>query len=199
MTRGFPGGMVNRSIAATAFVAMTILCSVVARAATVITVNSLDDPRGAGSCTLRDAITLALGGSIAPDKCKTKGNLFPYTIVFEQTGVISLASTLPPITRPILTIVGPATSPGITIDGRGMVQLFEVQRHGRLNLQNLTLSHGNAGIGEFGGAINNQGTLNVADSTFFANRASYGGGAVINHVGAALTVFRLQELSSAML
>jgi hypothetical protein len=157
-------------------------------------------------------MNVALGNSISPDTCSTNGTGAPYTIVFSQTGTITLASTtLPKVTGGItLTITGPTTSPaGMTIDGAGSVQLMRVAQGATLNLQNLTLAHGNAvdsldpppliggpnvTDGE-GGAIFNEGTLTISNCTFSANQATIeslgvfdrnvgsGGGAIFNSKG----------------
>ena len=64
------------------------------------------------------------------------------------------------------------TWPRITIDGAGQVQVIVVGSGSTLNLENLTLI-GGATDGE-GGGIKNDGTLNVANSTFSQNVASDG-------------------------
>jgi hypothetical protein len=187
-------GRVIGKAAASAAIVLTLLMALgtIALAQTTITVNSLADPSGGGSgnCTLRDGMNVALGNSISPDTCSTNGTGAPFTIVFSKTGTITLASTtLPKVTGITLTITGPTTSPAdMTIDGGGSVQLMRVAAGATLNLQNLTLAHGNA-VDSFdppppmhptfpkptdglGGAIYNEGTVTIGNCTFSANQAT---------------------------
>ena len=109
-----------------------------------------------------------------------------------MTGTIALISTLPAIVSgETLTITGPTTPPGIGIDGGGTVQLMQVNSGATLNLQLLTLEDGSVtgpiGLTGGGGAILNNGTLTVANSTLSGNQAiggSFGGegigGAIFN-------------------
>jgi len=150
-------------------IAALILTSASAAHATMITVDTLTDGSVAGHCTLRDAITAANTMS-AMNNCA--GGTGSDTIVFSVTGTISLGSTLPTVTDANLTITGPI-SPGIKIDGGGLVQLMQVDARATLTLQFLTLANGrvtgaSGGAGD-GGAIFNQGTLTVTNSTFSAN------------------------------
>ena len=99
-----------------------------------------------------------------------------------MTGTITLASTLPTITGN-LTIVGPASPAGITIDGGSAVQVMQVASGATLNLQFLTIARGSVvgAADSEGGAIFNNGTLTVTNSTFSANAAvghAAGGGPV---------------------
>jgi hypothetical protein len=174
--------------------AMALMSAAAARAAT-ITVDTTSDPSMPGQCGLRDAINAA-NGQASVDGCAA-GSSKDDAIVFQTglTGTIGIGSTgtLPAIVNgETLTIQGPAASPGITIDGGGSVQLIQVQTGATLNLQFLTLAHGSV-TGLFpsqGGAILNNGTLNVTNSTFSANQAIGGslggggdgeGGAILNN------------------
>ena len=94
-----------------------------------------------------------------------------------MTGTITLGSTLPAIVSGnTLTITGPTTSPGITISGGDAVQLMVVNSGATLNLQFLTMEDGSvtgpAGSNGEGGAILNNGTLTVANSTLSGNQAT---------------------------
>ncbi len=100
-----------------------------------------------------------------------------YTIVFNAglNGTIGLDGELPSITGTNLTIIGPATAPGVTIDGRHMNRLFEVNSGATLNLQDLTLSNGSRlPVARFRTWIR----LSVSDSTFSGNVATFAGGAM---------------------
>jgi hypothetical protein len=118
-----------RVVLASIFAALGLALSTPARAQTTITVTDLGDPTSTATppgCTLRDAINIAQGGSASgSDSCNSSGSGSPYTIVFSLIGTIALGSTLPPISvSGDLTITGPTTSPGITIDGGGKVELM---------------------------------------------------------------------------
>ena len=141
-----------------------------------ITVNTLEDPGSAApACALRDAITAANTETAVNGCAAGTGN---DTINFNVSGTITLSSTLPPIanTSPgSLTIDG--SGQAITIDGADSYQVLSVNSGATLNLDNMTIAHGNAAWG--GGIFNNGGNVNVADSTFSGNRAGgYGGGGV---------------------
>jgi CSLREA domain-containing protein len=153
----------------------------ICRAQTTITVTSLADPSDSGLCTLRDAINGALT-SMSPD-CATSGSGAPYTITFSAGlagGTITLGSALPTITSPTdLTITGPTTSSaGIAIDGGHMVRLMQVNSGATLNLQYVTLQNGSVTgaphVSVSGGAIANEGTLTIANSTLSGNYATGG-------------------------
>jgi CSLREA domain-containing protein len=143
----------------------------------------LADPIGpAGTCSLRDAITAANTKS-ATNNCSAGSGTD--TIAFSRglTGTITLNSTLPPITGN-LTISGPTASPGITLDGNNKFQVVLVNSGAVLNLDHLTIAHGNSsgGRGGGGGGIFNQGTLIVTNSSFSGNSANIGdlGGGIFN-------------------
>ena len=172
-----------------AVIIAALALSTPARAQTTITVNSLNDPSDSGNCTLRDAINVAQGGIISPDVCSTGGSGSPYTIVFSVTGTIMLSSSLPAIanTSPgSLTITGPTTSPGITIDGGGSYEVMSVNFGATLNVANLIISNGFGEEG--GGGIKNFGTLTVTNSTFSANGTASGHLAAASINAGTLTV-----------
>jgi hypothetical protein len=89
-------------------------------------------------------------------------------------------------------INGPSGNSGITLSAAGTtMRLFDVTLSGKLTLQNLTLSGGNAqgfaggnasvggaggGSAGLGGAIFNQGTLTILNSTLTGNTAQGGAG-----------------------
>jgi hypothetical protein len=159
-----------------------------ARAWATITVNSLADPGKPRICALRDAITAA-NTQTATNGCAA-GNGHD-TIKFSVTGTITLADTLPEVTDSNLTINGPA-SPGVTVErvggpGHAEFQLMEVASGAALDLNNMTMTGGFAVfIPAGGGAILNNGTLTVTNSTISANAANVGAGIVNN---GRLTVF----------
>jgi CSLREA domain-containing protein len=162
---------------AAALIGMIATLAASAAGAQTITVNSTADDTAGGHCTLREAINLAQ--LLTPTGNCTETGSGPLTINFSAagTGTITLVSTLPTISAPTnLTITGPgSSSSAVTIDGGGNVRQILLQS-GTLNLQNLTLTDGNPGATDFGGAISNAlGTLNIVDCTFSSNTAADGG------------------------
>jgi hypothetical protein len=119
------------------------------------------DSSGAGS--LPDVVAVASSGD---------------TIVFDQdcTGpsAIVLSSAIS-ISGTTLTIDG--TSHAVAISGNDSTRIFTVQSSATLTLSGLTLTHGRA---SFGGAIRNDGALNVQKTTLADNSSTDHAGAVLN-------------------
>jgi hypothetical protein len=67
---------------------------------------------------------------------------------------------------------------GITVDGNNTSGVFLVDFDVQATLDNLTITHGNAGDFGVGGGISNAGTLTVSNSTLSGNSASSGGGII---------------------
>jgi hypothetical protein len=65
---------------------------------------------------------------------------------------------------------------GVTIDGASRSRVLQVDSGVQATLDQLTITHGNAPGGGYGGGIYNGGTLTVSHSTLSANSASQGGG-----------------------
>ncbi len=82
-----------------------------------------------------------------------------------------------------------ATAP-ITLSGANAARVFEISPGRTVVLSGLALIDGNAGAAESGGAVSNNGTLTVSDSTFAGNTADMSGGAIYNNSGSTLTVER---------
>ncbi len=145
----------------------------------LIVVNTVSDPfKGPKTCSLRGAITSANTGTDT-----TGGNCAAGTgndkIIFGSAiigGTITLGSALPPIQH-TLTIDG--TQQNVTIDGGGAYQMLVVNAGASLALNNLTIAHGNNSAGN-GGGVDNEGTLDVTNSTFSGNSAG-DGGAIYNN------------------
>ena len=75
----------------------------------------------------------------------------------------------------------------ITLSGGNVLQVMVVNSGTiTVTLQNLTIANGSTTA--FGGGVSNFGTLIVTNSTFTANQASSGGGAIWNLSGGASTV-----------
>ena len=149
--------------------------------ATSYTVTTTSDTSSSGQCTLRDAINAANGSVTSGSSCSAV-NTGTDTIVFAGgvTGTIAIATngTLPAIVSgETLTITGPTTAPGITIDGGMAVELMKVNQGATLNLQSLTLTNGSVTCssekcGVEGGSIDNFGILTITNGTLSSNQAT---------------------------
>lgn len=155
------------------------------------------DNNGDGACSLYEALQ-AIALQAQYNQCNAAGGP-PYAITFSASGPLNLTSVLtnlPEVSR-FVTITGPMTIVG---RGTGADPIFQVSNGGTLNLANLTLTQGapavrvrtggtlNAAAVMFtgnnsdldGGAIQSEGAVNIAGSTFSGNSAggSDGGGAI---------------------
>ena len=158
-------------------------------AATIIVTTTEDENEDNSLCSLREAIASAndddgYGGCqegsgndiiILPEGIYTLTNSIQVTseIVFDgedANSTIIQASTCNPITLP--EGCSPATQP-----------IFFVSSTGNFSLNRVTLRHGNRDL-YFGGAVVNQGTLEINDSIITANQAS-SGGAISNETASA--------------
>lgn len=102
---------------------------------------------------------------------------------FSCSGTISLSAATP-ATGMVVASAGvtlDATGQNVTIDGGNSRRIFQlVNSNDNLTLKNLTLSHGAVTGTNKGGAIFNNGTLTLINTTFTNNTASAGGGAIYN-------------------
>ena len=152
---------------------------------TYTVVNTFDT--GAGS--LKDAITLAN---------TTAGN---DQIIFNLTGTtpytITLGLALPTIVSASTAIVTGGTAGTLTITGLGASSLtingnngnfsiFSIASGGDLSISGVTVS--GAQTSSQGGAFNNSGTLNIANSTILGNTAGTGGGGIFNDIQSTLNI-----------
>lgn len=154
-------------------------------------VNDLGDgpPASDGKCTLREAILNANNNNQSGSTDCAAGSGTD-TIGFSISGTITLGSTLPAVNDD-LTIDGSGQS--ITVSGNTTVQVLRVNSSKTVNLNSLTIANGlAANCGGYlcgGGIFNNDGTLNVTNSTFSNNSAPTGYGAgIYNNYYATLTV-----------
>ena len=173
---GTPTVAATPTVTATVSATPTVSETPTATATPAITVNNLSDPArtsGNGFCTLREAIDNAnamgdtSGGDCAPGT--STGNEM---IRFSVSGTITLNSALPSISTSSgssLTIDG--TGQTITVDGANLYPVLETEVGATLNLNLLTIAHGNGN-----GVYDDEGTLTVTNSTFSNNS----GGAVEN-------------------
>ncbi|MBK8312493.1 MAG: hypothetical protein IPL01_00090 [Acidobacteria bacterium] len=144
---------------------------------TLFTVNDLGDTPDAtpgdticadagGKCTLRAAIMEA--NAITP--CS------PLTIDFSVTGTINLATALPNLNHPNLTIDGPgADQLNVRRNSMTAFRIFTINSGKTVTLDGLTISNGDAGTG-FGGGVYSTGTLTITGCAISGNRADNGGG-----------------------
>jgi len=149
-----------------------------------LTVDSLADIVAAdGACTLREAIINANNDDQSGSTDCIAGSGAD-TITFSVDGTITLGSTLPEIGSEI-TINGAGQS--ITLSGNNAVRVMLVNASGTLNLNVVTIAEGTTDPFEDGGAILNNGTLTVSNSTFSNNSADAAGGGIANNNTATVT------------
>jgi hypothetical protein len=185
---------------------IVLIAPAAVQAATTITVDTTSTFSETDHCTLSQAINLAVGTGATGTCAKTGSGAL--TIEFDSSladEAIVLRGILLPTIRggTNLTIVGPnSSSPnGITISGEGSpsrdnVGLIRVEAGATLSLQNLTLTKGSSTFDGIGGAITNDGSLTIANSSIVANlsvdlsakRFATKGGAIINGPNAKLTI-----------
>ena len=146
-----------------------------------ITVNSVADgaPANNGQCTLREAMLNANGNNQSGSTDCTAGSGADIINFNLPTGVqtINLAGELPPITES-LTIQG--TGANLLIVRRntgGNYRIFVFASGITGNLSGLTITNGNS---DFGGGVNNGGTLTITECAITSNTASVNGGGVNN-------------------
>ncbi|AMV41026.1 hypothetical protein VT85_26560 (plasmid) [Planctomyces sp. SH-PL62] len=141
---------------------------------------------GALSLSSLSAAELAQVLAADTDRISFAGNLNGGTITLSTVGDASVgASAL--LVSSAIAIEGPGGDCGVTLSAAGVpMRLFYVTSTGSLTLRNLTLSGGTArgaagsgaGAGDAGrgGAIYNDGSLTVLNSTFTGNSAEGGAG-----------------------
>jgi predicted outer membrane repeat protein len=122
-------------------------------------------------CTLREAVAFASdGATITFDPALTAGGAATITLA-EASGELGIFKSL--------TITGPTSGNGITLDGGYRIRLVAVGGSVTVNLSYLTFMRGHA-VG--GGAIDNAGTLRLSHCTMRDNSA-FGGGAIFHRHG----------------
>jgi len=160
--------------------------------ATFTVSNTLDS--GLGS--LRQAIADA-AASAGPDTISFDPSLTAKTITLASNDANgSFGPTGLVIANDSITIDG-SDAPGLILSGNGQRRLFAVASTGALTLENITLTAGLAqgengqdgtvagggGAAGLGGAVYNQGTLTVLDSTLARNAAVGGNGGAASTTG----------------
>jgi Calx-beta domain-containing protein/centrosomal CEP192-like protein len=148
-----------------------------------ITVTSLADPGTAGTCTLRQAISVLNASSVAGTSCVNSGAAFGTSDIIDfdaaLTGTITLGSTLTtPAAAKNYTINAPTLA--ITVNGNGN-RIFNLTTSATLSVSGLTFTGGNSANG---GAFDvSSGTLTISNSALFGNTTTGSGGALRNNGG----------------
>jgi hypothetical protein len=159
---------------------------------TAYVVDTLDDAVAAdGRVSLREAVLAANGNAAVNDAAAGQGGGVTDTVTFAASvagGTVTLAGSELAVTGD-LAIYGPAT-----VSGGNTTRVFSVAAGASVALAGLTVTGGGGraddpdpAVAE-GAGVYNAGTLLLAGCVFKDNRAGSAGGAVINAVGAALTV-----------
>lgn len=113
-------------------------------------------------------------------------------IGFDVTGTITLSSEI--VINKLLFLDGPG-SDKVTISGGNTTRLFNIQPAIALNISNLTLANGR---GDNGGAIYNDGELNLSKVTLTNNTATISGGAIYNAEGDSQPPNTLNVINSSI-
>ena len=129
----------------------------------LIVTTTADEENGPG-LSLRQAIDIANSAPGAD------------TIEFAVSGTILLDGTELPTITDDLTITGPGAGL-LTIDAHGASRILQVNAGVIASISGLTLAHGSA---DDGGAVRNDGTLTLTNSTLVGNAAGSDGGALWN-------------------
>ena len=135
----------------------------------LITVSNAND---SGPGSLRQALAAAASGE---------------TIDFSVTGTITLTSGELTIGQN-QTITGPGAS-SLTIDGNNNSRIFYISSGATVNISGLTLANGNSA--NYGGGIENEGTLNISDCVISgcdANGFGNGFGGAIDNYGGTVNI-----------
>jgi len=150
--------------------------------ATVVSTGDTNDGSCTSSlCTLRDAITAAMGSAnvnkpgveIAFDPALTA------TATSASPVKITLGSALPAFSgTPAINIIGPGANL-LSVSGNGSVGVFAVNSGATASLNNLTITGGSTTF--YGGGVNNAGTLTVNDSSVSGNTVSGNGAGIYNN------------------
>ena len=154
--------------------AFTLAVNAVASRAATFTVDNLSDDAGQTACTAA-ANDCSLRGALQRTDAAEDADI----INFSVSGTITLTDTRMDIFSDV-TLNGPSSSGGITINGDGQFGLFSVNS-GVVNFNDLTLSNAsNAGDNVQGGALYNQGTLTLTRCTISDSTSTNVGGGLFN-------------------
>jgi CSLREA domain-containing protein len=122
---------------------------------------------GSGGCTLRAAIQEANAS------CVSTAVTIDATSV--PSGIIILTDPQPlPSIQHDVNLNGPGAD-NLTVDANNLYQVFSINNGRVVNINGLSIAHGDAGSGSGGGVLND-GTLTMFDCNVFHNNAAKGGG-----------------------
>ena len=149
--------------------------------AILVALTAVGLPSSAAEFTVTRS-TITGPGSLQAVVAQVNATPGPHVVRFGVTGRITLASSLPTITRDV-TIEG---RDGLEINGGGVAALFRFAPGVTASLSDLSLNGGSSTNG--GSAVWNDGNLNVARCSFSGNRGGVYGGAVFNGTNATLSI-----------
>jgi predicted outer membrane repeat protein len=147
--------------------------------------------------TLRSAVTWAnLNVNVnKPKPVAVPTPLVPNTIVFDTKGAfgqsqtITLSPGLGPLTLTNSSVHEAIAGPGasvVTVSGGDKVQVFSISHPAITMIAGLTIAHGYSA--DYGGGIENGGTLTLINSAVSSNSAVFGGGGIFNLQSGTLTL-----------
>lgn len=141
-------------------------------------VTTLDDSVAAdGRCSLREAIINANDNIATHADCgRGSGDDL---ISFDLDGVITLTSSLPPVSDPAGLLID-ALGRRVTLDANGVGRPLSIELGAKATVRGLTLRGGQS---SGGGGIQNAGTLSLVDVTVSASKAAEEGGGGIRNTG----------------
>jgi len=172
--------------------ALIMILPSVSRADTItVATGVVDVDDNDGLCSLKEAIINANDDAAThPDCIAGSGgdtiNLAAaiYTLTTVDNTDPTLGPTgLPSITSQITINGNSATIERNSDGGTPEFRIFHVASGGDLTLANITIANGDPGS-KRGGGVYNEGTVDISNSTFTGNTATYGGG-IYNKGGAA--------------
>ncbi|HEX8999218.1 MAG TPA: putative Ig domain-containing protein, partial [Blastocatellia bacterium] len=152
-----------------------------ARVAQTITVTKLDDDNTSG--TLRWAVAQAnsnAGADIIEFQSGLTGTI---TLTTAAGGTLTLTDT-----SGATTINGPTSGDSISVSGNNAMRVFMISGNVTANLNNLTITGGNAGAGGEGGGIWNLGLLTLTNCKITSNLAGRAGGGISTNGSSSLTL-----------
>ena len=184
--------IIHRIVKTSTLALMTYLCPVVGAFATPIQVET-SEPTSSSQCTLSDAIDSVLFGT-SVGACSWQGERI---VVLTKGESYELARTVPPV-ETAMTLRGgvTATTPAVISWASGQSgRFFDVKAQGHLTLEHLKLTGGSSSEG---GALRNQsgGTVDLFNTTFDGSSAGFRGGAIHNEGSLDIEKSTLQNNTS---
>ena len=177
---------------------LIVLAARAAPAATFVVTQTADDDGACdASCALREAI-LAAAVAAGPDDIVVPAGTYPLALgslpVDSDVTIAGAGAATTVIdgqgTPTVVAVSGTVAIADLTIRNGALAnQGGGVDNGGTLTLTRVVLRDNLVSIGiTIGGGVYNHGTLLVRDSTITNNGATFGGGGILNEVGASLTL-----------